>query len=93
MKKLIVSGWVSFIMLIPAKLFNAPDEFIVTKIVEELNKVDKFSQALYDIEHFTLLPHEINAKKFLRGDEIHISADHGSLFIQLQQVDDFEVFF
>ena len=93
MKKLVVSGWISFTMLIPAELFTCTDEVVITELIFRLNRVNEFSQALYDIEHFNLLPHEINAKKFMKGDEIHISADNGSLFLKLQDVDDFEVFF
>jgi hypothetical protein len=90
MKKLVVSGWVSFIMLIPEDLFYNETGETCSVIHAKLMQVKEFAEAIVDTEIYHL---EFDDMELLSGKEIMLSGDNGNIYLQLQQVDDFEVFF
>jgi hypothetical protein len=90
MKKLIVSGWVSFIMLIPADLFLKETLEIGAILFVKLMNVSGFKEALMETELYHL---SFDDMELLSGKEILLSGDNGNIYLQLQQLDDFEVFF
>ncbi len=90
MKKLVVSGWISFVMLVPADIFHKETGEIGVIIASKLMEVKGFKEALIETEIYHLV---FDDMKLITGDEICLSGDNGSIFLQLQQLDDFEVFF
>lgn len=93
MKKLVVSGWINFTMLIPDQIFLSPVDILSRILIHELHKVDKFMNALYECEIWELPDNQFDNNEFIKGEQMYLSGDNGSMFIQLQEVDDFEVFF
>ena len=89
MKKLVVSGWINFIMLIPADLFHKETGEICSIIASKLMEVSGFKEALIETEIYHLDFDE----ELLSGNEVLLNGDNGNIYLQLQQLDDFEVFF
>lgn len=89
MKKLIVSGWISFVMLVPA-IFHKETGEICSIIASELMNVKGFKEALVETEIYHL---DFDDMELLTGNEVLLNGDNGNIYLQLQQLDDFEVFF
>ena len=94
MKKLVITGWVSFVMVLPESLFKDKDledpeemEKLNYILMHYLNKHDAFVRALVDTEIYTIY----TFKPLLETKSMWLSGDNGNLDFLIEDFEDFEI--